>query len=235
MDLSSSRQMVIDTDYPMDKVIKIPSGSFTMTASGNGYVVIPHGLPFKPLCGGNWSLVSNFSVQYEFSSGPYPAPFPGFIFSRTINVYADATNIYLSYDNLSSAVTAYYRIYCFQPPQDNSLIPSVVAGSDSYTINSELNNSKLAFSGRVNLPAGTGSTQLVNVIHNLGVIPQAIGWIDYPFTLTPTGTTTAIHPVGTTNSANQNITMVVNNVEIVYVIPAGVSAVTAYYRIYLDE
>lgn len=233
--IDSSKEMILTSDYPMDKVVYLESDSFSMPGSTLGYLYsFDHNLPFTPLCGGNWSLVSSFSSQYEYSSGTVPSGNPGYVFNRTINIFATSKKIYLTCDNLGSTVTVYFRVYGFEPQPSAALLSPIAALGDKFALSSDYNNPKLYLDNFIDLPGSTGSVVLIGVDHDIGTIPQAMGWVTYS---TYNGVTSepAIHPVATTNGNSQGVLLVVNEVEIVWVIPAFTDPHRAYYRIYLDE
>ena len=233
--ITSQKQMILTSDTPIDKIVLLKSGSFTLPGSSSAYVTpIPHGLPFTPLCSGNWSTVSNFSIQYEFSSGTYPSSNPGYVFNAIMNVYADSTNIYIDADNIGSSMTVYYRVFGFEPASSLANVPAVASQGDVYMINSDYLNPKLYLNGSVNLPATSGSEVFTYVQHDIGTIPQVMGWVTYS-TFNGSGLVNAVHPVGTSNYNSQGVTLIVGEAAIAFSSPPFIDAHTAYYRIYLDE
>lgn len=228
--------LLLDTDYPLDKVVYLESGSFSAPALTQGTIeIVPHNLPFTPLCSGNWSLSSGFTVQYEYSTGVFPSTAPGQFWDTICNVFADDTNIYISCDNYNgSSKTIYYRVFGFQPPDDTSDVDPISSEGDQYLLSTDYNNAKLFLSDTVSLPAAPSAPTNVAVEHNLGYIPQAMGWCTYT---TPVNgdTVLAIHPFGTSNGASQGILMSVNSTYINFSVPQFATAQTGYYRLYLDE
>lgn len=234
MSVADAKKMRVSSDYPMDKVVFLKTGSYSFT-NGNGLIIpIPHGLKFTPLVNGSWSMTSNFSIQYEFSSGEFPSGNNGYLYKRVMNIFADATNIYITGDNIGSTVTAYYRIYGFEPSHVTSSYAPLSAQADDFSISSDYNNPKLLLNNYIDLPAGTATDQYINVLHNIGTIPQAMGWVHYN-TWNGSAMVDAVHPVGTTISYSESITLVVNEVEIVWVVPAYANAHRAHYRVYIDQ
>ena len=232
----ASKTMIISSDYPMDEIILLKSGSFSLPNNTIGLTVaVPHRLGFTPLCGGNWALTSSFSLQYEYSVGPFPSVAPGFAFSQVVNVFADGTNVYLSADNpTGSTVTVYYRIYGFEPSTSAADVASVVSLGDNYVLNSEYNNPKLYLNSYVDAPATTGSEGTVYADHNLGYIPQAMGWATYS-TWNGSAMVSAIHPVGSSHSNSLGVLLVIGTLRAAFVSPPFTAASRCYYRIYLDE
>lgn len=233
--IDSSKLMTLTSDYPMDKLAYLKSGSFTMPGSTSGYLYsFDHDLDFIPLCGGNWSLTPDFSTQYEFSSGTFPSGFTGIIFNRTVNIFATTSKVYLSCDNFGASVTIYYRVYGFEPITSQSYLSPIAPLGDKFALSSDYNNPKLYQDNYIDLPSTGGSVLFVGVDHNIGTIPQVMGWVTYN-TYNGSSFESAIHPVATTNGNSEGVLLVVNEVEIVWVLPQFISAHRAYYRTYLDE
>lgn len=221
----------LTTDYPLDKVIYLASGSFNMTATLNGLLSFAHNLPFTPLISGSWSLTSDFSVQYDFNTGTTPTQNSGFSpFDKSINdPYADATNINLQYTNTSSATTAYYRVYGFMPPGVDFNIPGTASSGDNFVLNLDYNYTKLYMYDTVPV----GSTPFSqNIVHGLGYYPQIMAWYR--------DTSNNIYPVssslvsGSTPTTGGNIFLPDTNSFTLYV-PSGAAVNAMYYRVYLDD
>lgn len=233
--IQSSKKMQLTSDYPMDKITYLNSGSFTMPGSTQGYLYsFPHNLPFTPLCGGNWAFMSDFSVQYEYSSGTTPSGIPGYIFNRTINIFATSSRVYLSCDNYGTSTTIYFRVYGFEPGNSTGLLSPIAALGDKFTLSSDYNNPKLYLDSFIDLPSTAGSEVFIGVNHGIGTIPQALGWVTYS-TFTGSISEQAIHPVATTNGTSEGVLLVVDEEDIVWALPPYISAHRAYYRVYLDE
>lgn len=232
---TEARQLEITSDYPMDKVILLKSGSFTLSASSPHLEVIPHDLDFTPLCSGNWSFVSDFSTQYEFAIGTFPSSNPGFLFNQVANVFADTDNVYVSMDNIQATTfTIYYRVFGLQPSDDDSYIEPISTLGDNFIINTGSNYSKVLLDGLIDLPATGASGQNVLISHTAGVTPQVTGWVTYN-TYNGVRMVQCVHPVGTSNGASQGVLILVGDIAIAFVIPPFTDAHRAYYRIYLDE
>lgn len=234
MSIAGAKQMLMDSRYPFDKVVYLKSGSFSMPGSSTIIQSYPHGLPFTPLCSGNWSTASDFSIQYEYSSGIYPSSNPGLVFDTIFNVFADSNNVYITGDNNGSAMTIYFRVYAFEPSNSNALLDPIASQGDRFVIDSRLNYPKLYLNGYIDLPAGGASESYVYIDHDIGTVPQAMGWVTYD---TWNGSTmvSAIHPVATSNGDSEGILMIAGNARVAFGIPPFVLPHRAYYRIYLDE
>lgn len=235
MNPQQAKKMHLTTDFPLDKVVGLYSGSFSVPNNSMAHIVtIPHGLPFRPLPGGNWSNISDFSIQYEYGTGTFPAP-PGRLFSQISNVFADSDNIYISTDNVSgSTKTVYYRIFVFEPPDSAADLSPIADISDVYMINSDYNNAKLFINSYVDVPANPGGSINVDVEHSIGTIPQSMGWVVYP-SWNGVAAVQAVHPIGSTSSWVKGILMSANEQFANFTVPQDAGGRRVYYRLYLDE
>lgn len=171
--LANANSFLANSDYPMDKVVYLKSGS---DVCDNHTIVLAHGLPFAPLINGYWSFTSDFSTCYEFSSGTFPSPNPSFLFSRTVEVqYADTTNIRLpTTDLVGDSKPFYYRIFGFQPDDSNVLLPPLMSSGDNFFIDTDYNMMKLYQVGHVTVaPLGSAT-----VTHGLGYLPHMLLWVN---------------------------------------------------------
>lgn len=176
-DVQRAKNFRITTDYPLDHVIYLNSGSATINFPTAGQLVtIPHNLPFTPLVSGNWSLTSDFSVSYEYGSGTFPSNNAAAqIFNIKMDIYADATNVYISPVNVSgSPQVIYYRVFGLEPSDSQADIPFTASSGDPFVLNSDYNYTKLYQEGVSNSPP-IPSTQTVS--HNLGYRPQVMPWV----------------------------------------------------------
>lgn len=220
-----------DTDYPFDQVVVLKTGSYAVNGTSSGQqMVIPHGLPFTPLMGGNWSFTSDFAITYEYSTGTFPGPNPGQVYDTQVFVFADATNIYVSTDKVSAGgTTIYYRVYGFAPAGTTAALNSIASSSDSYLLDSDYNVTKLFMEGTLTLPDTSAAltTTEVDVFHNLGFIPQVQAWI-YNFGYVFPAPSQCSTPPATSTL------VVVGNIGLGFLVPAGNVAQQAWYRIYAD-
>lgn len=163
--MANPRNFLLNSDYPIDKVIFVRSGSFYYTA-GSWSVDITHNLGFIPLPYVQWSLDADFSTVQETTekpSGLNPYSFP-----HEMVYSADNTKITLIFYNQDLvATTYYYRIIAFMPSNINALIPEIAIDADKLTLDTDYNYTKLITSG-INT---TGE-----VTHNLGYTPQVLWW-----------------------------------------------------------
>lgn len=235
-DPAISKEMLLSTDYPIDKIVGIYSGSYVVpNGSSNAVATIPHNLPFRPLPGGNWSNNSDFSVQNEYGAGIYPGPSVGTPFSQRTNVFTDATNIYITSSNVSgSSKTVYYRIYVFEPADSSEDIDTVRSAGDTYLLSTDFNNSKVYLDGYEDLPSTDASSDTVSVSHNLGYIPVVMGWIEGPGVDADGNVVEAVHPITSSYSFRPDVVMSTDTTDNTFTIRPFNNANRAYYRIYLD-
>lgn len=234
--LANAQNFLLNTDFPLDKIVHLKSGSFTVGGLTQGnFQTIPHNLGFIPLCNGNWSLTADFSVQYNYGNGIVPSSNPGALFDTVANVFADNTNVYISTDNANvSSRTIYYRIFALQPPDDDSTVAPVVSQGDTFVLNTDYNYTKLYLENYLDVPATGGTSNMYAVPHNLGYTSQGIGWQQLD-TYNGTSTTLCAHPIGSTFSGSPTTSMALNPNAINFYTTPGALAHRLYYRLYLDE
>jgi hypothetical protein len=193
--MTDPKKFLLNSDYPLDKIVYMTSGTFVSNAVGGGSVTIPHGLGFMPLPYIQWSLNSDFSTCQEITERPgdlYPTVFP-----YIVSYESNATNIIINFFNGALAQTTYYyRIICFMPTDINADVTNIASLADDFILNTDYNYTKLFMSG-----INTSTT----VTHNLGYVPQVMWWYEssadkilspvnlgYPTTNTPYVTTTTV-------------------------------------------
>lgn len=173
---TSARDFLLTTDYPLDMVVYLKSGSATVPFPTAGFTVtIPHGLPFVPLVGGSWDVTSTFETNYNYNTGTIPSSNPtASPFNVSVDITADATNIYLSPINVSgSAVDIYYRIFALEPADSQADLPSTASSGDDFVLNTDYNYTKLFTQQTITSTTG-GTTYTIT--HNLGYRPQIMVW-----------------------------------------------------------
>jgi len=215
--LANARNFLQNTDYPLDKVVYLNSGT-TNIASG-GSVNIAHGLPFIPLINFYWSLTPDFAVVYEDNVGPFPSGNPGFFFTLQVSARVTATNITLDANGTLGSTTIYYRIFGFQPDDSNVDLPPTASAGDVFSFNTDYNYLKLYSASHVSLAAGASFT----LVHGLGYRPQVSTWfqtggINYPSTYS--------NEDGRQVEVTSSSVVFTNN---------SLSSGTMYYRIYQDS
>lgn len=231
MNPAQVKQMQLDSDFPTDKIIYLKTGSFSVPAMNTGNSTFAHGLSFAPLLGGNWSLTPDFAVTYEFGSGSYPAPVPGYFFATQTDIYANAANIYVNAQNITgSGITIYYRLFGFEPTTSAAVSSITSVSADSYIVNSGHNLTKLYMQGHV---AGVSTTSTIirtPLNHSLGYIPQVLAWRENIYD--------QILPMYYATPGTESLvtSLIVTTAQIIVLTPKYSSDdKRIHYRIYLDE
>lgn len=172
----------LSTDFPLDKIVFITSGSFTVPNQGFIEHKIPHGLPFVPLATGNWSTSATFEVAYEFGTGEIDTS-TNFVFYKadpTLTSNADHIKIILGNYYSGASITVNYRVICFQP----SNIPPVSirrtnVNVDDFMLDTDQSQVMLLKKGFVDMPTvSSGTVTTTAFSHNLGYLPQTTIWIE---------------------------------------------------------
>jgi len=226
MDLSN---LLLDTDYPFDKVIFKSQGSFTVANGDLGdQFSIPHSLPFTPLPRILWSNSSNFSTAYSVGDVAYYTNIDGTTglnLGQSYTVTADATNVYINrYNNSGGNKTVYYRIFCFQPTtaSDSALSSPTSANDNNFILNSDYNYLKLFKRGQLT----TGSPSFT---HALGYIPKVWLWSQVGSSVDSLVYSQVVFPPSS-STIEQGVTIDNNN--LTWVSP-GTAYDSVHYRIYL--
>jgi len=221
---ATARNFRFTSDYPMDMIIYLKSGSFAVAGYPDGGTVsFAHNLPATPLVNMVWSLSSTFDICYLSGSGPPPQDATRFTpFGVSADVSADATNISIAYNNSTDpAITIYYRIYGFEQSDGEDDYEFTASSGDPFVFNTDYNYTKL-------FENTTGSP----IITTLNYLPQTelfsedgSGNIGPPptngsNTLNQTGATSAIGFLVTTSTVT---------------LDTGGAPETLHSRIYLDE
>lgn len=169
--MADPKNFLFNTDYPMDKVAYVTSGSEAVASLSRKVLTIPHGLSFIPEVTMQWSFDSDFTTSYTEQSGPSPTTPALWHLGATMDLEANATNIVLTYDSfISSPTTFYYRLFAYEPPLSDSTVPPTAASSDNFVINTSHNYPKIFMSGILDTTIST------TITHNLGYIPQFEHW-----------------------------------------------------------
>lgn len=220
---ANAQNFLINSDYPMDKVVYQFSSSQTM--DGSTFFSFPHGLPFAPLIDLTWSYTPDFSVSYTINAGPAPASVPSYLFDLQVYASSDATNIYIDCYGPASAQTVYYRIFGFQPDDSNVTLPSTVASGENFIFNSTYNYAKLLTAGHAPFTAGG---VFITIPHNLGYLPQVQVW-------QKTTRTNLIAVSGDDPSGSWQIEVTSTSLTMTLSPFNSLSSGTLYYRIYMDQ
>ena len=230
--LANAKNFLINSDYPLDKVVYMTSGSVIVPASDYNDISISHGLPFTPLVNAIYSTSSTFDIAYEYNSGQVntdlsiPSPF---LYDTSDT--SDATHITLRHTNYSvSPVTLYYRVYAFMPTTASAGVSFTASIADNFTINSDINYTKLILSGATAYSSVVSSTEVIP--HGLGYKPQVMAWVENSLG-TVSKTFTPILDTGVMYGSG----VVVDDTNVTYIRPdfMGGVAERLHYRIYADE
>ena len=161
--MADPRNFLVDSDYPMDKIIGSKSGSFTRTTAT--YLtgeVVAHGFSFAPTYILQWSTSSTFIPCYS-------EQLSGDGFSPLIEAQTDTTNIYLTGFVPTGSVTFYYRVLLFMPSDINVDATSTAVSYNNFVINTDNNYPKIFLEGKI--------TATTIITHNLGYYPLVDFWI----------------------------------------------------------
>lgn len=222
-----ARKLNLSTDTPIDKIVGLYSGSFTIAAGMFNSVDVAHGLPFIPLVMGNWTNNASWNTAYEFESGPIAPPNNYSPFLYGITVTANSQNIIVFGTNYisSSPVTVHYRLFVFAPSnQTNAEISETSSIAESFYMNSEYNYTKLLGSGIIPKGTVTGSST-ETIEHDLGYRPQLVYWVERD------GVSTQILQA---QPGNGGIAARVTENAIIFEF-VGSLAANVHWRMYLDE
>lgn len=180
-DVTQASNFLLHSDYPLDKIVYLTSGSLLVGAGSSAYVDVAHGLGYAPLAMANWSTASDFSVTYEENTGPLASTNAfGYAFKYNCSVRSDSTNLRFTGTNFlgASSVTLYYRIYCFAPSDINTDISHTESSSPDFILNTDYNYTKLIDSGIETFSSTFGTSASTTISHGLGYKPQVIYWIE---------------------------------------------------------
>lgn len=197
------RNFLLNTDFPIDKIIYKDSGSFSATSDiivGGGLGTIhnvAHGLGFMPLIVGNFSTSPDFLTTNEIFMPIYPEA--NGIYGITNSSTTEYSVQVMNYS--PNTVTVYYRVYGFMPSNVAETAVPTSALADNFVLNTDYNYSKLYYNDV--LPDVTTTT----ITHNLGYRPQVMAWMgdstqssyimyDSSTYITVTDTTVVAHSVG---------------------------------------
>lgn len=166
--MKSIKDYVYNSNYKTPYIVYKREFSVGCAEGGIARTNFAHGLPFKPLLIGQWSLNSNFTPSYDLSqSEPL---WGGSRALRRCYIGADESNVYVSLmdDAYEGNVTFYFRIMAFAPPQYEGDIPVVYQDSGNFISDSRRNYPKIWFLNQV--------PQSTTIEHNFGYLPQVKSW-----------------------------------------------------------
>jgi hypothetical protein len=227
--LQNARFFKLTTDFPMDKVIYLHSGTYTIPFPTMGAtIVIPHGLPFTPLVSGSWDFNSGFTTNYDYGTGSVPSSNPAQPFNVSLDIKANATNIVITPINVSgSSVTVYYRIFGLEPSDSQADIPFTASSGTPFILNTDFNYTKLYLDG---IASGLTPSSTRNVNHNLGYPPQVMAW-----SRDSSGYTSPISITYIQSGVTDSVSLSVGNNTITIRTGSFSSVNRVDYRLYIDE
>lgn len=159
------RNFLLNTDYPLDKIVYMDSGSFTIPAGSYATSTKAHGKTFTPLATLSWSTSSTFTTSKESNIPVLEFTDPDLI---QVNNYTNGTNIVIDgYNPTTSSKTIYWRAFGFMPSNVNVDTPGTATSSNSFQFNTDYNYCKLY---------NSGITTTATITHNLGYRPQVTAW-----------------------------------------------------------
>lgn len=213
--MADGRKFLLDTDYPIDKIIGYNEGSFTYSQSQIDPHKVKHGFDFAPLYIIKWSKNSNFHVSYD-ETGIITYP------EDQALVHADSTNINISIvKNKSGTDTYYYRLYYFLPTDEDEKLSVQNLNKNDFVFNTDFNYTKIYKQGT----KGSGSSYTIN--HNLGYYPQVEVWYE-----TSVGLFHKVYGPGSSSPFQSTAVITTSQLKL----KKNSDPVTKwYYKIYVDE
>lgn len=214
--MADPRDFLLNTDYEMDKIILVKTGSFVRRAE------IPHDLGFAPLPFGVWSTSEDFSTVNTIGVSDYES-YPGYTPRLGVDCasYSDKIKLAASGDG-KDTTTIYYRLYGFEPPESSADVTTNSTMANTFVLNTDYNYRKL-------MAQGTFTQDYQEYAHNLGYIPQVMAWLkaseDWGGDIEPI--------MGASNYNDFKISLTANKIIAGNVISSGVEKI--YWRIYYDE
>lgn len=220
---AQARGTILNTDYPIDKVI-YRSAVIPVAISSFGFndisVPNPLGVKFLPIA--QFSLDPTFETNvYDENSGPWSGGFE--MYSTAVYITASEIKITTN-NNTAPAVTLYFRIIGL-PIKGSTLDYPHTSGYEPFVFNTDDNYMKLYLSDMRTL----ATTASFDISHNLGYKPRCLFWADYAQGLGlvtfvsadyVAGGYTVIPRVGNTGISVQNMTF---------------ATVDVHYRVYIED
>lgn len=227
----ASKNMLLNSDSPLDKVIYIATSQITVPAGQFSQLDIPHGLPFTPLLFGNWSTSPDFSITYEYGTGPIHSNLQQAIFTAQPNLRSSSSvaNLTVTNYNTSSTLTAYCRVYGFQPSGTSSVaLAHTNTGVDPFMINTDQQQVQLIHEGLRDFPSVSypNIVQITLFSHNLGYRPQVMSWVSRD------GWTQNLYMSA---MAEDTVSIVVTDSDVILRVEGQAIAGTVHIRVYANE
>lgn len=221
---AAAKNMLLSTDYPLDKIVYLKSGSTVAATGVNTDIYFAHNLPFTPLVVGSWSYDPNFTTSYMAGLQPFA---PAVSTSVTIQSNAVNTRVLIG-NNTGVTQTIYWRIYGYMPPDADADVLATASLADRFAFNTDYNYTKLYASGLADITTAT-----VVVPHNLGYRPQVEIWFE--LALIPGQYEREYLGIANPGDTFYNAVYIDNNNLIIRKGTGANQSNKYYYRIYLDE
>lgn len=162
--VQDARKFLLSSDYPMDIVVWANEGETAIHANSWKTISIAHGLSFKPLFFGIYSIDGGntwVALDMEISSGA--ALYPN----------ADSTNINIEIHSRING-TLKYKLWAYEPSDSTSTtIPP--ASENPFKINSDSDYLKVVKTGIWQAEQGV---DLTIYEHGLGYTPWVMMWLE---------------------------------------------------------
>lgn len=206
---------LLNTDYPIDKIVGYSAGSQSVPAFGVPTITVPHGMAYAPLYYIKWSNTADFAVSNDEI---------GVSFNRSLLFSnADSTNIYLfPFNNTGGSLTFYYRIIYFMPTDVDVIQDETQSDFDDFILNTDYNYTKILDQGLLNSSSAT-------IAHNLGYYPQVEAW----YVRASDGR--LVHVVENAVHTSDNPRVQVTQDSVIFTNGSFLGVSAWHYKIYLDE
>lgn len=218
--VSNPKDFLLNTDYELDKIILVKTGSFTNS------IEISHGLSFIPLVFGIWSFDEGFTTTNPLGDSALVGEY-GYTPPTTVNCRAlgDKVIIKANGENATTS-TIHYRLYAMATPEANSNTPNTSQLANQFILNTDYNYRKLNASGSFTQPGQSYS-------HNLGYLPQVMTWVQYKEMSDLPTYSRAIQPI-LTSTSDYGVVVTTSNIKLPNDFPFSLID-RVIWRIYYDE
>lgn len=223
MQPSAANNAIISSDTPLDKIVYMDSGSFSVPTGSFLEINVPHTLGFRPLIICTWSTDPNFTVSYEAGTSGYAS-----MSVPQLTAQAMPNSIrFLPLNQTGSNLTYYWRVFGFMPSDVDVDAPFTATIADSFALNTDYNYTKL---WKEDVILWTPGTQAVD--HNFGYRPQVDIWFEQE--LNADLLSRWYQGMDTSYLGTDNVRITDTQVLFDFRSSGGVSGRKWYYRIYLD-
>jgi hypothetical protein len=223
--MTDSRNLLLDSDYPLDKVVYMTSGTLAVTSFGSESTTITHGLGFRPLMVFSFSDTSDFAISKTNGFLPYGS------FEQwgvTVDTDSPTTIRVFGYNTSGVTKTIYWRAYALMPSNANVNVSPTASTASNFVLNTDYNYMKLFDSDYITMPSSGNTT---TVTHDLGYRPRVQIW-----ELLPTGLErlVGILTPDTSDTSSNRINLTTTTLTFRRG-SSGAEPTNYHYRIYLDD